>query len=345
MLPAFERDLFTGYSQRNPLYLSTNVAVVHCAKANLSDRVVISNSNYEVNIYKLKDVEFILDMHVGKFNTWVQMSTFSSSDKYLAVLVANEITIYDASLYCKMVLTFCPHNFGCMFIHWSRSISSETDLCLATCGKDGTVKLWTSNTLWNTELSRDMTHPSTADLMLGLVQDPSDLIRDRAHRDMGHKGTVACAAFNSCDSHILSAGVDNKIILWLVENGSKLMVFESHLDVVLSVCWTKDDTRFASVGGDCRVLVWRITQKSPIQWFEGHSDTIESCHFLNGDYLLTVGRDREFFVWDVSSMVELPDSLDVRQKRVIKCCYTTIQLCDTNFNMYACNYLLLCAEY
>jgi WD40 repeat protein len=88
--------------------------------------------------------------------------------------------------------------------------------------------------------------------------------------------------------------------------------------VVMDLSWASvHSDRFASAGSDKKVLLWRVGQFAPLCWFDGHTNVVESLKFLNGDFLVTYGRDPFFLVWNTRDVKVVTDpKKNIVDKRV-----------------------------
>lgn len=320
--PSFDKEFFRKFELCTTNTLPNDEAVVFCALSNGGTRVAIGNSDKKLAMYGLEDINFSLLYVLDTFTNWVQSCCFSANDRYLAALASNEVTIYDV-LMSKTIKKYIPHGIGCNSIKWTRRNTPEK-FTLASCGLDGTIKLWSMTDLSDekNKLSRNIEYPSKPTCLLGVIQLEKWTSSDKKSIfAKGHRKDVTSIAYSSDDSFLLSGGNDNRLLLWNVAEVDQFQLcyieeYVGHFDTILSIAWSNDNTRFVSGGNDYRLLLWKLHQLSPIQWFDGHTDIIENVQFLCHNYIISSGRDRYFFVWDTNSVTEYPDTMDIKDKVV-----------------------------
>lgn len=73
-----------------------------------------------------------------------------------------------------------------------------------------------------------------------------------------HTGRVNQIAWNTKDSHVVTAGLDTNLFIYSVENPGKNIKFTgAHKDGVNAVGWLNDST-IVSAGSDGAVKVWEV---------------------------------------------------------------------------------------
>lgn len=72
----------------------------------------------------------------------------------------------------------------------------------------------------------------------------------------GHAGAVLAAAFSPNGIQVVTAGADQRVILWNAELGRQVRVFTGHTDAVRAVAFSRDGTRLVSGGNDGMAIVW-----------------------------------------------------------------------------------------
>src|SRR5262249_49081397 len=97
---------------------------------------------------------------------------------------------------------------------------------LASCGDQGTVRLW--------------------DVATGKVK----------HTLTGHKGMLFAVVFSPDGKHLASAGFDTTVRLWSVADGKSTAVLTGHTRPVQSLAWSPDGKTLASCGHEGDVRLW-----------------------------------------------------------------------------------------
>jgi WD40 repeat protein len=110
--------------------------------------------------------------------------------------------------------------------------------------------------------------------------------------------TVFSLAF-SPDSKQLAAGCDgNNAIIWDVESGERIMVFEGHMEGVGCVRFSPDGRWLATAGRDRTAGLWDVESGAEVHTFVGHSAALRSVAFSpDGSLLATGSADGTARVW------------------------------------------------
>ncbi len=148
---------------------------------------------------------------------------------------------------------------------------------LASCGQDGTVRLW----------------------------DPTSGHLKRMLR--GHDGDVNYAAFSPDGARLATGGGDGTVRLWnLSEPGDPTPVtIGRHDNWVLCVLFTPDGRRVISGGRDGRVLLWNVAPGPPLASAVAAMGSIEGMAISpDGRTLATAASDGKVKLWDVDSLRE-----------------------------------------
>jgi len=110
---------------------------------------------------------------------------------------------------------------------------SLSEVLLATCGDDQTVKVWQVYT------------------------------KNMIHDLEGHKNWVNMAVFSPDGRFIASASDDNTIMIWCVQNGSRLHTVRAHSDAVNAVVFSRNGQLIASASEDRTIKVWQFQPQNP----------------------------------------------------------------------------------
>ncbi len=218
-MTSFDSELFKKFKLLNPQGLPSCQAVINCTRAHNSDVVLIATSDCKLTAFRMKEDTFKKFEDIAKYRSWVVKCEISMDNTYVVVLVEKKICVYNMKKRFVLVTEFRPHMSIFNDISWSKnkSVLPEKQL-LATCGKDGTIRVWRAKDLIERKL-KDIENDNTPYLQLGVYQDPHAFFRASALEDPGHLESVVCIAFDKTDEFILSGGVDYRIIMWSILKG------------------------------------------------------------------------------------------------------------------------------
>lgn len=188
--------------------------------------IILATSDCKLAAYHVNRDTFDLMDPIDQYKGWVVKCELSLDNTFLVVLVEKVVCIYNARKRFVPVTTFRPHMFVVNDIAWSRNMTKENDKqWLATCSKDGTIRLWQSRDLLSKKL-RNREEAEEPYAVLGVFQDPSKLYKAAAIDGDGHVESVVCLSFDNSDDFILSGGVDYRILMWKVSDGTFVKEFD-----------------------------------------------------------------------------------------------------------------------
>src|SRR5690606_14176967 len=131
--------------------------------------------------------------------------------------------------------------------------------------------------------------------------------RDSAIRLAGHEGPVRSVVFASGEHLLLSAGYDNTLRLWSVDERRLLKTIRGHGRRVEEAALSPDRKWAVSASQDQTVRVWDVARYTESQvlgarQLKGHADAILDARFSpDGAHVLTASRDRTARQWDAST--------------------------------------------
>lgn len=74
----------------------------------------------------------------------------------------------------------------------------------------------------------------------------------------GHSKRITCYAFSPDSRFVVTGSADNSVILWNIENGRQVRVFNRHSDVVLSVFFSPDGKQILTASADNSAKVFEV---------------------------------------------------------------------------------------
>ncbi len=164
--------------------------------------------------------------------------------------------------------------------------------CIATGGRDRTIKLWDIET--------------------------EKLIRTLE----GHDGMVLRLAFSPDGTTLASGGEDQTIKIWDVATGRETATLKGHRNWVCAVSFSPDGRRLASASADSTVKLWDLATSATTATLRGHQDEVWTVEFSpDGAQLASGGKDRTVRIWDAASAEQL-GVLDRHNGEVYTLAYT-----------------------
>ena len=131
---------------------------------------------------------------------------------------------------------------------------------LVTASQDRTAKIW------------DVQTPRVL-LTLGGALRPGDSPTPvAAPRIRPHTHTVLCAQFSPDGKRVLTAGEDNRAILWDATTGSPILQLQGHTAAVTSVCFSVNGRRAITGSRDGTAKLWELKEEA------GKTDASETAH-------------------------------------------------------------------
>lgn len=141
----------------------------------------------------------------------------------------------------------------------------------ASCGDDGTVRIWDANT------------------------------HAKRHAFSGHTGKVRALAFGT-PSLLATAGDDRTVRLWDWQAGTSLGVLEAGAKPLESLAISPDGTLIAAAGVDSEVRVWKAADRTPLKSLKGHTKHVHALAFLpDSRTLASGGEDGTIRLWDATA--------------------------------------------
>ena len=156
-------------------------------------------------------------------------------------------------------------------------VESDGKGWLATPSADGTARLWN--------------FPGGQPVSFSANEPPDREV-------LRHGAPVRRVAMDSKARWIVTAGADERAILWERATGKKLLSIRHENDVV-DVAFEPNGPRFVTASADNTAQVWNAETRQGIVTLKGHTAAIFSARFTpNGTGLVTVSWDKTARLWD-----------------------------------------------
>ena len=140
---------------------------------------------------------------------------------------------------------------------------------LATCSKDGTVRIWNAAT------------------------------GDCRHVLSNHTDEVTCLAFSPDGTVLATGSEDHRVILWNPLTGEPLTMLEAHEDHILAVAFSRDGRQLASGGRDNCVRVWNLATQEQITVLNEPQTPVRGIQYSpNGQLLAACDESGVIHSWE-----------------------------------------------
>lgn len=125
------------------------------------------------------------------------------------------------------------------------------------------------------------------------------------HRNLqAHTSHVSALRFSPDGAYLISAGMDNAVKLWSVEDDFELVrSIDAHEKSVNDFALAPDQSMLVTVGTDKIVRLWSFPDLEPMDSLQGHKNAVATVRFSNdGKYFATASADTTVRVWDRATL-------------------------------------------
>ncbi|MBN8620592.1 MAG: protein kinase [Anaerolineae bacterium] len=118
----------------------------------------------------------------------------------------------------------------------------------------------------------------------------------------GHSNDVRAIAYSPDGSRLVSAGIDRKVLMWDMTDGTILHEMEEHTQPILAVDYSADGRYAASGDNRGLVIIWDAASGAVIHRLEGHAQSVHGLAFSpDTAQLASASADGTIILWDVET--------------------------------------------
>ncbi|KAM8854157.1 U4/U6 small nuclear ribonucleoprotein Prp4 isoform 2-T2 [Synchiropus picturatus] len=215
---------------------------------------------------------------------------------------------------CKLIRTLRGHNtnVGAAVFRPQAGVSLDSsDVSLASCAADGSVKLWNLKSDepvadiegHSERVARVCWHPSGR-FLATTCYDRSwrlwDLqVREEILHQEGHSKQVHDIHFHPDGALAATGGLDAFGRVWDLRTGRCIIFLEGHLREIYSLHFSPNGFHLATGSGDNTCKVWDLRNRKCVYTVPAHQNLVSAVRFqpTDGQYLLTGAYDSTAKVW------------------------------------------------
>ncbi|MCE9566452.1 MAG: protein kinase [Planctomycetes bacterium] len=148
--------------------------------------------------------------------------------------------------------------------------------------------------------SRDSTRLATGSTFPSLKLEVWDVVEFKSLGiATGHTNEMQAYTFNSNNTRLASASMDQTARLWDATNLKPLATMRDHKGWVNDVKFSPDDTRILTASQDQTLRLWNATDGSPVAVLRGHTGNVLKASYLeNGSMIGSASSDGTVRLWD-----------------------------------------------
>jgi cytochrome c len=127
-------------------------------------------------------------------------------------------------------------------------------------------------------------------------------------RLVAHDAAVNAATFSPDGNWLATAGDDNQIFLWRVDDLKKPDIaplpipLDGHTAKIIHLAFSSDSTQLASSSWDRRIGIWDVQKGTRIRFLKGHRGLVNASVFSpDAQNLYSAGADGHIRYWDLSN--------------------------------------------
>ncbi|XP_040014303.1 U4/U6 small nuclear ribonucleoprotein Prp4 [Xiphias gladius] len=215
---------------------------------------------------------------------------------------------------CNLIRTLRGHdtNVGAIVFRPQAAVSlDQSDVSLASCAADGSVKLWnleSDEPVADIEghgerVSRVSWHPSGRFLGTTCYDNSWRLwdleVQEEILHQEGHSKGVHDLHFHPDGSLAATGGLDAFGRVWDLRTGRCVVFLEGHLKEIYSLHFSPNGYHLATGSGDNTCKVWELRNRKCLYTVPAHQNLLSAVRFqpTDGHFLLTGAYDNTAKVW------------------------------------------------
>lgn len=241
--------------------------------------------------------------------------SFSPNSKMLATASWSGLCKLWSIPDCQLIRTLRGHNcnVGAVVFHPQATMGlPNSSCCMASCGQDGSVKLWnlvSDEPIADIEghapyrVSRLKYHPSGRFLGTCCFDNSWRLwdleVQEEVLHQEGHSKPVYDISFQKDGAVAVTGGLDAYGRIWDLRSGRCVMFLEGHLQAVLATDFSDDGFHVATGSEDNSCMIWDLRQRKHVYTLPAHTNLVSMVRFQpnHGNYIVTASYDNTAKVW------------------------------------------------
>uniref|UniRef100_A0AAQ6A0S5 U4/U6 small nuclear ribonucleoprotein Prp4 n=1 Tax=Amphiprion ocellaris TaxID=80972 RepID=A0AAQ6A0S5_AMPOC len=239
---------------------------------------------------------------------------FSPNSKMLATASWSVLCFSSLLTYCSLIRTLRGHNtnVGAVVFRPQAGVSlDQSDVSLASCAADGSVKLWNLESDepvadiegHSERVSRVSWHPSGRFLGTTCYDNSWRLwdleVQEEILHQEGHSKGVHDLTFHQDGSLVATGGLDAFGRVWDLRTGRCVVFLEGHLKEIYTLHFSPNGYHLATGSGDNTCKVWELRNRKCLYTVPAHQNLLSAVRFqpTDGHFLLTGAYDSTAKVW------------------------------------------------
>lgn len=247
---------------------------------------------------------------------------------------SGDVNVFDTHSLTQRV-SLRGHEDRCVSVAWEKTGRNASNVSLASCGIDKTVRLWSvsaqegpvvgpSETLEGHEMrvNRVAFHPHLSQFVASSSDDETWRLWDIQRKEElllqeGHVAPVFGLCFHPDGSLVATSDTAAVIRVWDLRTGRSIMHFENmHADQILGLDISPNGYSLASCSGDNSVKIFDLRQVRNVEILTAHDKLVSCVKFSASASLLTAGYDCVARVWRTSDY-KIVRNLPIHETRIM----------------------------